>query len=307
MFQQTVNLQPAPAVEGDYASANPRTSVLAGPGGLVAGPGGVTVGAFAWVASDGHTVNSFGSSNTAPDGFVHREQQALITAFLGQASMVIPEGFPVTLDGEGDFWIRNQGPAAFTKGATVFASFATGLAFTSAPAGASATGSIGASFTSSAVAGTPTQFTASAVTGLISVGDTVAGTGFTAGTTIVAQISGTAGGAGVYAVSAANTTAAAACTSFGDVLDVTAVASGILSVGDPISGTGIPAGAAIASQVSGAIGGVGVYTIDVPATAVVDSTAITATGGIATLFKAFPNTPGDGAVGSLVKISTWNQ
>ena len=43
-FQKQVNLTPAPAVAGDYASANPHVSVLAGPGGLVAGVGGVTVG-----------------------------------------------------------------------------------------------------------------------------------------------------------------------------------------------------------------------------------------------------------------------
>jgi hypothetical protein len=305
MFQQTVNTQPSPAVEGDYASQNPRTSVLAGPGGLVAGPGGVTVGAFAWIEADGHTVQSFGTNNTAPDGFVHREQQALITQFLGSFSMNVPEGFPITLDGEGDFWVRNQGPAAFTKGATVFASFATGLAFTSAPAGATATGSIGATFT--ATAGTPTtQLVVTAVTGLISIGDTLSGTGITAGTTVVSQVSGTPGGAGTYVLSAANTAAAATVTSFGDVLDVTAV-TGVLAIGDPISGTGVPAGAALASQVSGAAGGVGVYTITLPATAYAASTALTTTGGIATNFKAYPNTPGDGAVGSLVKISTWNQ
>ena len=39
-FQQQVNIMPAPAVAGDFASANPRASVLNGPGDPVAGPNG---------------------------------------------------------------------------------------------------------------------------------------------------------------------------------------------------------------------------------------------------------------------------
>jgi hypothetical protein len=90
MFQTQVNAQQAPAVAGDFASANPRASVVAPEGGFVAGAGGVTVGKFAWIADDGRTVQSFGNAPNAPDGFVHRDQQALITAFLGEASNVIP-------------------------------------------------------------------------------------------------------------------------------------------------------------------------------------------------------------------------
>ena len=55
-FQKQVNLTPAPAVAGDFASTNPRASVPAGPGGLVAGLTGVIVGQFAWVdPADGVT------------------------------------------------------------------------------------------------------------------------------------------------------------------------------------------------------------------------------------------------------------
>ena len=74
-----------------------------------------------------------------------------------------------------------------------------------------------------------TELVVTAVTGLISIGDTVSGTGITAGTTILSQLSGTAGGAGTYILSAANTTSAATVTSFGNVLDITAVSSGILA------------------------------------------------------------------------------
>ena len=141
----------------------------------------------------------------------------------------------------------------------------------------------------------------SAVTGLISIGDTVSGTGITAGTTIVSQVSGTTGGAGTYVLSAANTCSAATVTSFGTVLNVSAVGSGTLYVGDPVSGTGIPTGASISGQVSGATGGVGVYTLDVAATAYAASTTVTVTGGVLTSWKC----KSIAAPGELVKISTW--
>lgn len=46
-FQTKVNRQQAPAIAGDFASANPRASMLATEGTLVAGVSGVTVGVFA--------------------------------------------------------------------------------------------------------------------------------------------------------------------------------------------------------------------------------------------------------------------
>lgn len=300
-FQKTVNLTPAPAVAGDFASSNPRASVLAGPGGLVAGALGVTVGKFAWVAADGVTVQSFATANRIPDGFVHREQQALIQTYLAESGMNIPQGFPVVLHNEGDFWAINKGPGACVPNDAIYVDDSNGDVYTvSAPSGASATGSMGATFTAT---GSGTNLTVSAVTGLITAGETLGTTaGITAGTTIVSQTSGTPGGAGVYVTSAATTIAAATATSFGITLNVTAVGSGVLEVGDPVSGTGIPSGAVIASQVSGAIGGIGVYTLSAPATAYAASTAVTATGGIAvTGWKA----KSAAAVGELVKISTW--
>lgn len=299
MFQKTVNLTPAPAVAGDFASANPRATVLAGPGGLIAGPLGVTVGRFAWIEADGITVTNYGASTSAPAGFVHREQQALITVYLAESSNLIPPGFPVVLHNAGDFWAKNGGAAASYLGEQVYAGYADGSAYVgAAPPGASATGSIGSTFTAT---GAGTALTTSAVTGLISIGDTISGTGVPVGTTIVAQVSGTTGGAGVYTTSVATTVAAATVTSFGSVINVTAVGSGTLAVGDAITGTGIPTGANIASQVSGATGGIGVYTIDVPATAYAASTTITVVAGVLTNFVA----ASVAAVGELLKISTW--
>lgn len=299
-FQTRVNRDNPIAMEGDFASANPRSTVLAGEGGLIAGPLGVTVGQFAWVSADGKTVTNSGEGAVAPTGFVHRDQQALITAFLGEASMVIPPGFPVTLHNGGDFFdkINPASAAPGTIGAQVFASFADGSCYIgSAPAGTTGTGSIGATFTAT---GTANSLAVTAVTGFLSIGDAISGTGVPAGTVITAQTAGTTGGAGTYSTSNPTTAAAATVTSFGNVLNVSAVV-GTLAVGDGVTGTGVPAGATIASQVSGATGGVGVYTLDRNATAYAASTALTVAGGILTKFVA----KSVAAVGELVKISTW--
>jgi hypothetical protein len=246
------------------------------------------------------TVNSQGTATNAPDGFVHREQQALIQNYLAEASMNIPTGFPITLHNAGDFWAKLGGANAAVIGSAIYADYATGeVTAVAASTGASATGAMGATFTAT---GAGTNLTTSAVTGLITVGETLGTTtGITAGTTILSQTSGTPGGAGVYVTSAATTIAAAAATSFGNTLKISAVASGSLAVGDPVSGSGVPSGAVIASQVSGSAGDVGVYTLDQSATAYAASTAITVVAGVLTGWKA----KSVAAVGELVKISTW--
>lgn len=48
---------------------------------------------------------------------MHREQQASIIPFLGYSSMVIPQGYPVTLMTGGDFWVVNAGTSAVAFGA----------------------------------------------------------------------------------------------------------------------------------------------------------------------------------------------
>lgn len=299
-FQNSVNRDNPLGVNGDFASSNPRAVVLAGEAGLIAGAGGVTVGQFAWVSSvDGRTVNNFPHTSSDVLGFVHRDQQALITTYLAESSNVIPAGFPVTLFDAGDFWDVVQGTTPAVIGSALFASYAGGGLFVgAAPAGPTATGSIGSTSTATAAGN---QLTTSAVTGLISVGDTISGTGVPAGTTIIAQPSGTPGGAGTYTTSVATTAAAVTVTSFGNVLNVTAVTGGVLAVGDAITGTGVPAGATITSQVSGAIGGIGIYTLSVPATAFAASTALTVVTGTLTKWVA----KSVAAVGQIVKISTW--
>ena len=127
-FQTAVNIFLPVAVAGDFASTNPRANVLASStgAGLVAGSSGVTVGAFAWVDSDGLTVSNTGSN--APHGFVHRDQNTTITVFLAEASQVIKAGFNMALCDAGDFWVNNgNSSAASVIGQKAFANNTTGL------------------------------------------------------------------------------------------------------------------------------------------------------------------------------------
>lgn len=305
-FQSRVNQALPLAVAGDFASANPRAAAIAGEAGFVAGPAGVTVGKFAWAIpgssvldTNATIVTNFGQGGVKPVGFIGREQaKALITTYLAEFSSLIPQGFAVVPFTAGDFFAVANGAAA-TVGAAIYASYTDGSIWIgAAPTGATATGSDGATFTATA---SGANLTTSAVTGLISIGDTISGTGVPVGTTILSQTSGTIGGAGVYVTSVVTTATAATVTSFGIVLNVTAVGSGTLAPGQAISGTGIPAGASIESQVSGAIGGIGVYTINIPATAYAASTAVTVSGGILTSFLA----QSVANVGELVKIHNW--
>lgn len=204
MFQAQVNLQPAPAVEGDFASANPRASMLAGAGALVTAALGAIVGRFAWADVGGLVSNNWRSGKV---GFVHREQQALITAFLAETSNTVPAGMPITLFQQGDFWARFAAGATF--GQKAFASYADGSAVAgaagSSPAGAVVTGSIAA-----------TTLTVTAVTsGVLAAGQPITGSGITAGTIITGQLTGAAGGIGTYSVSISQTAASTAVTSVG--------------------------------------------------------------------------------------------
>ena len=132
-FQTQVNAQQAPACAGDFASANPRAATVSPEGGFVAGAAGVTVGRFAWIQSDGVTVLNTGTGK--PDGFIHREQQALISTYLAESGNLIPVGFPVTLMRTGDYYAQST-VAAAAKGQKAFAKLADG---TMQPANAGAT------------------------------------------------------------------------------------------------------------------------------------------------------------------------
>lgn len=294
-FPMQVNVVAAPAVVGDWCDRNPRAFVDAGAGAFVAGTSGVTVGRFAWADALNLTVSNFGAG--APTGFVHREQQALITTYLADDSMMIPPGMGVTLASSAGVWAYNAGASTSAIDQVAYVNNSNGqVQFGSNWTGASVTGSIAANAVTGAIAGT--TLTVSAVTsGTLAVGQTISGTGVTAGTTITAFGTGT-GGTGTYTVSIAQTVASEAITASGGTLTVSAVASGALGLGDALTGTGVTAGTAITGFLTGA-GGAGTYLVNISQT--VASETITVATGTATKWVALSV----GAPGELVKMSTW--
>jgi hypothetical protein len=267
-FQSKINIAQAPGVNGDFASTNPFSSVLTAQGGLVAPVGGLTVGNFFWVGPAGQTSQSYVSGWQI--AFLGRNEQALIVQFLGEYTMLVPEGFMVTGFTGGDFWAYFANGA--TAGATVYADETTGAPQMQATN--SFTGAVGMSATSAlaTVVALSNVLTVTAVTAaeVISIGDTLAGTlpaaDLPANTTIVAQLTGTTGGIGTYQMSAAATTTQATPTAFSttsSVLYISAIADGGLSVGDVVSGSGITSGSSIGSFGTGT-GGTGTYNLIIP-------------------------------------------
>ena len=315
-FQNAILNKPAPGIEGDFASANPRGSMLAGEGRLIAGASAVTdratgfattgviVGRFARAQNTG--ANAGVVTNADPGvpsrvGFVHRNQSGLlITQFPFQATNVMMPGKEITLFDSGDFLARFAGGCAI--GNKVFAAYSDGSCLAAAAgatiAGGSFTASSGAVVTGS-IAGT--TLTVSAVaSGILSIGDVLTGTGVTAGTTITALGTGT-GGTGTYTVSASQTVASTQITAASTVLNVTAVASGAVVVGEPISGTNVGANSVVVSQGTGT-GGTGTYNTSTRQTFA--PTTVTASSAVETRWYIDDFAGGTGAPGELAMIST---
>jgi hypothetical protein len=124
--------------------------------------------------------------------------------------------------------------------------------------GSTNTASIG--FVCTASISTTTLDVTAVANGVLSVGDIISGTGVTAGTTITALGTGT-GGTGTYTVSASQTVGSTTITGNSNQLNVTAVASGALYVGDSVLGTGVFAGTTITALGTGT-GGTGKYTLN---------------------------------------------
>lgn len=314
-FQTTVGTQPAPAVAGDFCDTNPRSTVNAGSGGFVAGAAGVIVGRFGWASYEGidpdnapTIVNGFGAG--APTGFVHREQQALITTYLASSSLVVPEGFGVTLFNEGGFWVKNDGSTQATIGMKAYANNETGavsFAATGSPGTATITGSIGAVDTTSFTGSIDGNvLTVSAVgSGTLYPGGTLSGTGgggVASGTKIVSQLSGTTGGTGTYALSIpSQTVTSTTITMTAGLLTVASVGSGTLAVGDVLSGTGgggVTSGTTITALGTGT-GLTGTYIVD-PSQTVAVGTVITANTTTETKWIAASS----GLAGELVKMTS---
>lgn len=305
-FPSQVNVAQAPAVEGDFASKNPRYSYDAGPNGLVAGPAGCVVGRFAWATApldgDGAPASVTNSGAGLPSGFVHREQQALITAYLAASGMTIAPGFGLTLMTSADFWVKNNGSTEATYGQKAYANFADGkvtFAATGTPTtSATSTASALAAGTGAAT-GTITDnvFTAvSALSGTFVAGANLTGTGVVSGTQIVRQLTGTAGGLGTYLLNIGEQTVASTTVSatYG-VLTVGGTLTGAFAVGQALTGSSVNAQSI--TQLGTGTGGAGTYYTNL--SQVLSSQAINASGNIETKYYARST----GLPGELVKIS----
>ena len=123
-FQNVVNTYPSPAVEGDFASENPRKSMTVGDSALVTAAAGVTLGRFAWADATGQVRNT-NTGGTAPYrlGFAARSGQpiAFINQWLVGSNLTVPEGLPIVLHTDADVWARVT-VAAASIGQKAFAS-----------------------------------------------------------------------------------------------------------------------------------------------------------------------------------------
>lgn len=310
-FQTQVNVQPAVAVAGDFASTNPRQSVLAGPGGIVAGALGLIVGRFAWLQpapvdpnSAPTIANNFGAG--LPAGIVHREQQGLITTYLANAGMLIPQGFAATLFKVADFWVKNDGSTQALIGQKAFANLGNGqVSFAAAGAtvgqAASVTGAVTAATFSVTGSIANNVLTVTVVgSGTVVAGATISGTGIATGTKVVSQISGTAGGVGAYYVDIAEQTVASTTVSgtYG-LLTVSAVGSGALYVGGIVAGGTIAANTTLTQFLTGT-GGTGTYVLNTNTAS--SSGTVTETSNLETAWIAMSA----GVAGELIKISRWS-
>ena len=283
-FPQIVNGEQAFGQAGDFADHNPRTSVVPPVvSGFVAGSNGVTVGRFVWSDANGICSNT---GNGAPTGFIHRQWNALITAFLGSTSYLVPTGFMVNPFSSGTFFAKNDGAVTTAVGMKAYANNGTGqVAFNvtgTPPTSASVTGAVAPNVFTGAVAantatgsisGTVLTVTAIGAGSVLGAGESVSGTGVATGTVITGQLTGTAGNTGTYSVNISQTVASTALTMSGGGLTVSAVTTGTVAVGQVLTGTGVPAGETITAAGTGT-GGTGTYIVS--SSTVVASTALTA-------------------------------
>jgi hypothetical protein len=271
-FQTAVSLYPAPGIVGEQASMNPVRTVDVGSGALVAASGGVTVGNFAWISGTtnlggGTASNVFPSlgtaAPTAPDGLVLNSHEALITTWLGQASMVIPQGVGLTLADRGDFW-NNSNYAAATRGQKVFANFFNGDVLVAA-AGSFPANLTGTNASVTATCATNVLTVTAVASGVLAVGQLVQGVGIPPNTYILSLGTGT-GGTGTYNLTTTPGTlpsstftltsvagqggcvCSSVSSSSSTTMTINTITSGTLAVGMLVQGiTSVPAGTYIAS------------------------------------------------------------
>jgi len=317
LFQAQVYPQQAPGVEGDFCDHNPRATVDAGPGGLVAASEGVTVARFGWLDAsiiDPNNAPTLVHTRAVggvmpPAGFVHREQQGLITNYLGGVSMLVPGGFPITLHQAGGFFVLNRGTSYAQYGMKAFAR----LSYGAVVFGLTGTSPGAATFTG-VVASTPFTATGSITgnvlnvtavgAGFVTPGSTITGTNVAVGTKILGQLSGAPGGVGTYGLNIAeqNVVSTAISGTYG-VLTTSAFTAGNVEVGDVLSGGTTVAGTTVTAMgpnygLNGT-GLAGTYAVD--NNTGVASAALTSSDAIETKWFA----TSAGAAGEIIKMSSW--
>ena len=153
------------------------------------------------------------------------------------------------------------------------------------------TASIGGVVTGSVNSAAPTVLTVTAVlAGSLQAGDALSGSDGTNalpnGCAIQSQLSGAAGGTGTYQLNAGPATgqlSSCEVTSASTVLNVSAIAVGVLETALTVSGSGVSTGTLITSQIGGTSGGPGLYALSQQQTvapAVDMSTSLFVTAGV---------------------------
>lgn len=214
-------------------------------------------------------------------------------ASLGLAAIQALSGsLTVSIDG----YPRTAGSLNLTSATSFSAAAAliqTGLN-ASPPSEASVTGSIAPETASvmASIAGN-IMTVSSIASGTLFQGAELTGASVTAGTQIANQLSGTVGGVGTYAVSISQTVTSEAISASYGLLTVTVVASGTLSVGQTLAGTGVTAGTQITALGTGT-GLAGTYYVNLTET--VASGTITA--GATPLTVTFDSVSGSFVIGS---------
>ena len=314
-FQNLVNIQPSPGIEGGRASDNPIASVV---GSFVANSAGVRVGSFAWIAAG--LAYSYNSLGALPAGFVMNSQQAFISAWKGRSSMIIPSGVPAQIFDRGDFWAYATYASA-VLGSKVFANLFNGKIQTGA-AGAFLTGPSGTAGTATGTIAT-NVFTATGCTIYIAPGMSVTGVGIPVNTYVESQLTGVAGAttAATYNLSTFPGTLASATYTFaandgigGAIASSVTAASGstTLTINTVTSGSivpgqlvqaiaGIPAGTVVAS-IGTFNGTTGTIILSKATTAIITAQPCNFSAWIETPFYA----KSAGNLGDLIKIGINN-
>lgn len=228
-FQTQVNRQPGVAQAGDFADANIRMTVIAGPGGFIAGalPRAPIVGQFAWgsllpagaaaanqsgltAATTGQQVfGTYQGDLSTEIGFVHRAgNPTIIVNYLGQTTEVVQPGLIMTLHNKGGFWAQFAAGAAV--GQKVFALYNGGGCVAMAAGTSGQVAGLTASLANTGV------LTVTVVgSGTVRVNDVAtdaAGNSYA----ITSQLSGTVGGVGTYQTSLLGVTQASGAVTTAD-------------------------------------------------------------------------------------------